>query len=93
MDLALGVFGILGLGAALIAAYVFAAAAKRYITGEDLREEMQAMQSDLSPYRHWVDRSDNDRRMPREEAVFPITVNGVLIREDRRRAIDRRNVA
>lgn len=92
MDELLTIIGILGLGALLIAVWVFASAARRYVTGEDVRAEMEAMQSDLSPYRHWVDRENADRRQTPCN-VFPITVNGAVIREDRRRQSDRRRVA
>ena len=92
MDLLLTIIGILGLGAFLIAVWVFASAAKRYVTGEDVRAEMEAMQSDLSPYRHWVNRDKTDRRKTPCN-VFPITVDGVTIREDRRRKPDRRRAA
>lgn len=91
MDVVLTIIGILGLGALAIAVWVFAAAAKRYVTGEDIREEMQALQSDLSPFRHWVDRADDDRRQKTPPNVFPITVNGKVIREDRRKGNRRRS--
>lgn len=93
MDTVLTVIGILGLGALIIAAWVFVSAAKRYVTGEDLREEMEAMQSDLSPYKHWVDRSKKDRRKDSNSVHFPITIDGMLIKEDRRQHSDRRRAA
>jgi hypothetical protein len=93
MDTLLTVIGVLGLGAFLIAAWVFASAAKRYVTGEDLREEMEAMQSDLSPYKHWVDRAKQDRRQDSSSPSFPMTIDGILIKEDRRQRSDRRNAA
>ncbi len=92
METLLIIIAILGIGALLIALYVFTMAAKRYVTGEDLRAEMRALESDLSPYRHWVDRDHSDRRRNPAPVVFPISVNGVVIREDRRRG-DRRRVA
>jgi hypothetical protein len=94
MDTVLTVIGILGLGALIIAAWVFVSAAKRYVTGEDLREEMEAMKSDLSPYKHWVDRSRKDRRKDDSDSVhFPLNINGMLIKEDRRQHSDRRRAA
>jgi hypothetical protein len=93
MDTVLTVIGILGLGALVIAAWVFVSAAKRYVTGEYLREEMEAMQSDLSPYKHWVDRSKQDRRKDSNSVHFPITIDGMLIKEDRRQHSDRRRAA
>ncbi|MFT4768948.1 MAG: hypothetical protein ACI8RN_002088 [Glaciecola sp.] len=93
MDVLLNIIGILGLGALLIAAWVFASAAKRYVTGQDLQEEMEAMESDLSPYRHWKDRSENDRRKQNLSSFFPVTIDGLEIKEDRRAHHDRRHVA
>ena len=92
MDTILSILGILGLGALVIAAYVFASAAKRYVSGESLQAEMEAMDSDLSPYRHWAERSRSDRRKNDEPVEFPLTVNGKVIEFDRRKA-DRRRAA
>ena len=92
MDTLLSVIGLLGLGALIISAYIFASAAKRYVSGESLQAEMDAMDSDLSPYRHWADRSKNDRRKNSEEVEFPLAVNGKVIEFDRRKG-DRRRAA
>ncbi|WOJ95080.1 hypothetical protein R0135_07880 [Congregibacter variabilis] len=93
MDVLINIIGFLGLGALIIAAWVFASSAKRYITGEDLQDEMKAMESDLSPYRHWKDRSDSDRRKQDPANVFPLIINGMEIKEDRRVHRDRRHAA
>lgn len=93
MDVLLNIVGFLGLGALIIAAWVFGSAAKRYITGEDLKEEMEAMESDLSPYRHWKDRSGSDRRKKDRTSIFPLNINGMEIKEDRRVHQDRRHFA
>ncbi|MDP5071603.1 MAG: hypothetical protein NWQ45_11945 [Congregibacter sp.] len=93
MDLFLSIIGILALGAFLIAAWVFASAAKRYVTGEELRAETVSRDSDLSPYSQWTDRASNDRRKNPRTNVFPITVDGVLIHADRRSQTDRRRAA
>lgn len=93
MDLIVNVISVLGLGAFLIAAWVFGSAAKRYVSGENLLEETAALESDLSPYRHWQDRSSTDRRRPAQSNVFPMMVRGELISEDRRSRGDRRNAA
>lgn len=92
MDIFLTIIGVLGLGALVIAAYVFANAAKRYVNGDTLRSEMEAMESDLSPYRHWEERATRDRRQSSEPAQFPLNVNGVVIEFDRRKG-DRRRAA
>ncbi|EED33979.1 hypothetical protein NOR53_801 [gamma proteobacterium NOR5-3] len=93
MDVVLNIIGILGLGALIIAAWVFASAAKRYVTGQDLKEEMEAMESDLSPYRHWKDRSGSDRRKNDRSSFFPLVINGIKIEHDRRVRSDRRRLA
>lgn len=92
MDELLTIIGVLGLGALLIAAVVFASAAKRFVTGEDLLEDMEAMQSDLSPYKNWQNRASQDRRKNHDDNVFPMSVNGVVIEEDRRMRPDRRQM-
>jgi len=92
MDVLLTIIGILGLGALLIAAWVFASAAKRYISGESLQREIQAMESDLTPYRRWTEREE-DRRRNDQAVEFPLTLNGVVVEEDRRGKPDRRRAA
>lgn len=94
MTAILTVLAVLGGGSLLIATWVFAGAARRYVTGEDLRDEYKALQSDLSPYRrNWVTRADADRRRGPSPTIFPITVNGVRIDKDRRVNPDRRRIA
>lgn len=94
MDTLLTIIGVLGLGALAIATWVFAAAARRYVTGEDLQDELDALQSDLSPYsRPWVPRGEKDRRQTAKVYSFPTTINGEYVAEDRRRIPDRRTRA
>lgn len=94
MDTLLGVIAVLGTGALVISAWVFASAARRYVSGEDEREEYAALDSDLSPYRReWVSRSGGDRRRNPGPTVFPITVNGERIDRERRVNPDRRRSA
>jgi len=94
VDTLLTAIAVLGGGALLIASWVFASAARRYLSGDDLREEYEALQSDLSPYRrNWITRSGNDRRRRPAPNVFPITVNGVVVEHDRRKHPDRRRAA
>ncbi|MDA8962354.1 hypothetical protein N9052_00400 [bacterium] len=90
MDMLLNIIGFLGLGALIITAWVFAPSAKRYMSGEDLREEIDTI---LSPYRPWKDRSGSDRRKQDRTNVFPLNINGMEIKEDRRVHHDRRHVA
>lgn len=93
MDILLSIIGVLGVGALVISAYVFVGAAKRYVSGEDLQDEMVAMQADLPPRRHWIERAEADRRQNTQPVLFPITIDGVFVPEDRRVQSDRRRVA
>ena len=90
MEALLTLVGILGLGALLIALYVFASAARRYVSGETHRQERAAMSSDLSPYRQWQQRAGTERRRDGAPPVFPTTISGIHVDEDRRIAPDRR---
>ena len=94
MDALLTVIGVLGLGALIISACVFAAAARRYVTGETHRAQADALESDLSPYRRtWVERAPRERRTQRDPILFPIDLNGMRIDRDRRMNPDRRRAA
>jgi hypothetical protein len=99
VDILLTVIAILGLGALIIAAWVFVSAARRFVTGEDMAEEMRALNSDLSPYssgyeapakRSWVPRSGSDRRVRSNVVEFPTVINGEFLPRDRRQQPDRR---
>jgi hypothetical protein len=89
MNVVLIVLGILGVGAIVIAAYVFTVAARTYVSAEELarREE-----SNGTPARPLVERSPLDRRSGKP-VTFPLTVNGVVIPQDRRQRPDRRKAA
>ena len=94
MDVVLAVIAVLGLGALLISVYVFAAAARRYVTGESRREKRAALDSDLSPYRRsWVERSPHDRRDESRAVEFPLELGDLRIEVDRRMNPDRRRAA
>lgn len=93
MDALLTIIAVLGFGALIISAFVFISAAKRYVTGEDLQDELQAVNADLPQYRPWVERSKTDRRQNTEPVLFPITVQGMYVAEDRRKLPDRRRAA
>ena len=90
METLLAVIGILGLGALLIAAWVFVRAARRYVTGEEANARNEAMNSDLSPYRDWTSRDRSDRRQTRSTPDFPMIVDGETVARERRVARDRR---
>ncbi len=77
------ILGVMGLGAIIISAFVFTVAARNYVS-----EDEQAQQDRRKP----VARGSSDRR--RGEVVsFPLTVNGIIVTEDRRRQPDRRRHA
>jgi len=79
VDVILIILGVLGIGAILIAAYVFTVAARNYVSEEE----------ELRNGRVMVQRSHTDRRSG-QTVQFPLTVNGVVIHEDRRKIPDRR---
>lgn len=89
MDMVLIVLGILGLGAIIISAYVFTVAARNYVSAEDLKHRNNRINSNGKP---WVTRRSSDRRSGKP-VQFPLTVNGLIIPEDRRQMPDRRKAA
>ena len=90
MDTVLIVLGVLGLGAIVISAYVFMVAARNYVSAEeDAHRRPVKINSSGKP---WVMRASRDRRSGRP-VTFPLTVNGIVIPEDRRRQPDRRKAA
>lgn len=85
MNALLAVIAVLGLAALIISAYIFAVAARSFVSGEE-----SDMDKAISEAQGLVPRRSNDRRKTPPPASFPITVNGVAIPEDRRKAPDRR---
>ena len=90
MDVVLIILGVLGFGAIVIAAYVFTVAARNYVSTED-NHRRQAGNS-ATKARPAVPRSPNDRRSGRT-VQFPLSVNGVVIPQERRHLPDRRQAA
>jgi hypothetical protein len=91
MDTVLIILGVLGLGAMVIAAYVFTAAARKYVSNNNHQDRRGgAVPSENPPQ---ISRSGTDRRQQALVQPFPITVNGVLVEEDRRHTPDRRLAA
>lgn len=88
MDTLLAAIGFLGLGALLIAAFVFASAARRYMAGPTQQDEVV----DLPSHRRARIERLGDRRCNTEPVVFPLIIDGEVIREDRRRGERRRPV-
>lgn len=84
MDALLTLLSILGLGALVISVYIFAMAARRFVSDETGEEEYVGAREE---------RRRGDRRQNTAPVIFPITVDGELISEDRRRGDRRRDAA
>jgi hypothetical protein len=89
MDTVLLVLGILGFGAVVIAAYVFTVAARNYVSESDRAEKSDAARS---RNKILTERSLRERRQL-VQLEFPVTVNGILIPNDRRILPNRRFAA
>jgi len=89
MEIVLIVLGILGFGAIVIAAYVFTVAARNYVS-----EDTHIPHSERTVRRRegFVTRDPKDRRRG-ASVEFPLTVNSVVIPQDRRELRDRRSAA
>lgn len=89
MDVVLVILGVLGLGAIIIAAYVFTVAARNYVSSD----VQSAGNGPGSTLKHgFVFRDTGDRRRRRADD-FPLLINNVVIAKDRRKLSDRRNLA
>jgi hypothetical protein len=86
MDVVLITLGLLGLGAVVISTYVFTVAARTYVS--DDQQHLRRSPGNDRP-REEVARSSVDRRSGRP-VTFPLTVNSILIANDRRSLPDRR---
>ena len=89
MDLVVIILGVLGLGAIIVAAYVFIVAARNYVSDDHKKQNLNEIRTSQ---RHQATRSSTDRRSGKTVA-FPLTVNGVRVPQDRRRQPDRRRAA
>jgi len=87
MDVILIILGVLGCGAIVIAAYVFTVASRNYVSAEDSQSNNGANKS-----RRAIPRRPTDRRSGKM-VTFPLSVNGVVIPEERRHLPDRRKAA
>ncbi|MEQ8517126.1 MAG: hypothetical protein RIC38_16130 [Chromatocurvus sp.] len=87
MEAILTLVGILGVGALLISVYVFAVAARKFVS-DDEEKKLQFSTSRASND-GWIPRNSDDRRQNRGTVQFPIRVNGQLVLHDRRKG-DRR---
>ena len=86
MNTVLTIIAVLGLGALLISVVIFTMAARRYVSDDD--EKPLGLVADSG--RDYRPRDRGDRRQSTPAALFPITINGELIAEDRRQRPDRR---
>ncbi len=86
MDMVLIILGLLGLGAVVVSTYVFTVAARTYVS--DDHQHLRENSSQRQP-RERVTRDSVDRRSGRP-VTFPLTVNSILITNDRRSPHDRR---
>lgn len=86
MDVLLIIMGAMGFMAILISTYVFIVAARNYVSDDQTPFLNKAHAVNR---RSPVKRSRTDRRIGRHVS-FPLTVNGILIPNDRRFMPDRR---
>lgn len=88
MNTVLLILGILGVGAILIAAYVFTVAARNYVSDANSTVEVVEQEGEKRLY---VVRSAHDRRQFTGKTDFPLTLpSGEVIPFDRRSSTDRR---
>lgn len=87
MEAILTLVGILGLGALLISVYVFAVAARKFVSDDE--KKPPPFSADSASNDSWIPRSREDRRQNRDKVQFPLRVNGQLVLHDRRKG-DRR---
>jgi hypothetical protein len=88
MDTLLILLGILGFGAIIVSVHVISSASGAY----DMAEVPVPEASFERSPQHFVERHRHDRRVGRA-VVFPLTIGGMFIHEDRRVLPDRRTVA
>ena len=88
MNTVLLIIGILGIGAILIAAYVFTVAARNYVSDDQSSNRVGAAEEDSRLY---VVRSNQDRRQHTGAPGFPLTLHsGEVVEFDRRDGQNRR---
>lgn len=90
MDAVLIILGVLGIGAIVISAFVFTAAARNYVSAD---ERDQRPKPATHSAQKIVQRRPTDRRSDDTQVKFPVTVNGVLVMDDRRKLPERRIAA
>ena len=90
MDVVLITLGVLGLGAIVISVYVFTVSARNYVSSD--HNDKRRRRAAAPARKHLTQRRPTDRRSGKP-VVFPLTVNGVLIPQERRHLPDRRKAA
>ena len=89
MDMVLIALGVLGFGAIVIAVYVFTVAARNYVSAEDHKQRPARVPP---AGKRLAMRNPKDRRSGKP-VEFPLTVNGILIPQERRHSPERRMAA
>lgn len=87
MEAILTLVGVLGLGALLISVYVFAVAARKFVSDE--QKNVRQLSSQSASNDSWIPRDCSDRRQNLSRVQFPLRVEGQLVLHDRRKG-DRR---
>jgi len=91
MNTVLIILGILGIGAILIAAYVFTVAARNYVS--DANSPLEVVEEE-GQKRLYVVRTNHDRRQFTGNTHFPLKLpSGEVVRLDRRNSTDRRTAS
>lgn len=91
MDIVLIILGVLGVGAIAVSIYVFTVAARNYVWEDQKKQHIDAHRNTVRS-RMLIPRSSTDRRSGKP-VNFPLTVNGMLVTEDRRLQPERRKAA
>jgi|SRR5690625_1897529 len=84
MNVLLAVIAVLGLITLILSVYIFAIAARSFVSGDHPEP------TDRLHTRALVPRDRTDRRKASPAVLFPIVINGVVIPVDRRKGLDRR---
>ncbi len=83
------VMGAIAIGTA---AYVFTVAARNYVSTDD-QPSLPSAEGSTRPADYHVVRSVPERRRSGQDATFPMVVDGILVKKDRRSGRERRGSA
>ena len=87
MNVFLITLGVLGFGAILISVYVFTVAARNYVSDDHPNQNTRS-----HPGNDDLIECNTQGRRSNQSAQFPLTVQGVLVTQERRQLTDRRRV-